>query len=109
MWTEITRPKYEREGPRYASDLTDAEWALIEPHMPAVKRLADRARPSCGPCSMGSSIPRGPGVSGGCCRRTFLRLQRCKLISTIGEMTACSSPHSPDDAAILSVSQAVLV
>jgi hypothetical protein len=30
MWTEITRPKYEREGQRYASDLTDAEWALIE-------------------------------------------------------------------------------
>jgi hypothetical protein len=25
MWTEITRPKYEREGQRYASDLTDAE------------------------------------------------------------------------------------
>ena len=39
MWTEITRRKYEREGQRYASDLTDAEWALIEPHMPAVERL----------------------------------------------------------------------
>ena len=26
MWTEITRPKYEREGLRYASDLTDREW-----------------------------------------------------------------------------------
>src|SRR5271169_5008137 len=39
MWTEITRRKYEREGQRYASDLTDAEWALIEPHMPGVKRL----------------------------------------------------------------------
>ena len=39
MWTEITRPKYEREGQRYASDLTDAEWALIEPHMPAAKPL----------------------------------------------------------------------
>jgi transposase len=39
MSTEITRSKYEREGPRYASDLTDAELALIEPHMPAVKRL----------------------------------------------------------------------
>jgi transposase len=37
--TKITRPKYEREGQRYASDLTDAEWALIEPHMPAAKRL----------------------------------------------------------------------
>jgi transposase len=39
MWTEITRRKYEREGQRYASDLTDAEWALIEPHMPVAKRL----------------------------------------------------------------------
>jgi hypothetical protein len=29
MWTEITRPKYEREGQRYGSDLTDA--ALIGP------------------------------------------------------------------------------
>src|SRR3974390_3606728 len=39
LWTEITRGKYEREGQRYASDLTDAEWALSAPHMPAVKRL----------------------------------------------------------------------
>src|SRR5271163_1951203 len=39
MWTEITRRKYEREGQRYASDLSDAEWALIEPHLPSVKRL----------------------------------------------------------------------
>ena len=39
MWSKITRQKYEREGQRYASDLTDAEWALMEPHMPAVKRL----------------------------------------------------------------------
>src|SRR5467141_1271795 len=39
MWTEITRRKYEREGQRYASDLTDAEWVLIESHMPAAKRL----------------------------------------------------------------------
>ena len=30
-WTEITRPHYVREGLRYASDLTDAEWKLIEP------------------------------------------------------------------------------
>jgi transposase len=37
MWTEITRPKYERAGRRYASDLTDAEWRLIEPYMPAVR------------------------------------------------------------------------
>ena len=39
MWTEITRRKYERGGQRYASDLTDGKWALIEPHMPAAKPL----------------------------------------------------------------------
>ena len=39
MSTEITRRKYEREGQLYASDVTDAEWALIEPHMPAAKPL----------------------------------------------------------------------
>ena len=33
-WTEITRPKYRRDGLRYASDTTDQEWALIEPHLP---------------------------------------------------------------------------
>jgi transposase len=34
-WTEITRRQYRREGLRYASDTTDAEWAQIEPFMPA--------------------------------------------------------------------------
>jgi transposase len=33
-WTEITRAKYRRDGLRYASDTTDAEWAVIEPHLP---------------------------------------------------------------------------
>ena len=33
-WTETTRRYYRRDGLRYASDLTDAEWALIEPFMP---------------------------------------------------------------------------
>jgi transposase len=41
-WTEITRPKYRRDGLRYASDTTDAEWAVIEPHMPPP---ATRGRP----------------------------------------------------------------
>lgn len=38
-WTEITRLQYERRCPRYASDLTDEEWALIEPMMPSPNRL----------------------------------------------------------------------
>ena len=39
MWTEITRPKYERKGLRYTSDMTDAEWARLCPHLPAAKAL----------------------------------------------------------------------
>ncbi|MFQ5572526.1 MAG: IS5 family transposase [Rhodothermales bacterium] len=31
MWTETTRPKYDRSKLRYASDLTDEEWAVIAP------------------------------------------------------------------------------
>jgi len=38
-WTETTRPHYERRCLRYASDLTDAEWALIEPLMLPASRV----------------------------------------------------------------------
>jgi len=38
-WTEFTRRRYERSGGKYASDATDAEWALIAPLMPAVRRI----------------------------------------------------------------------
>lgn len=41
-WTEITRAQYRRDGLRYASDMKDDEWALIEPFMPARCR---RGRP----------------------------------------------------------------
>ena len=34
-----TRSKYARAGRCYESDLTDAEWRLIEPFMPPVRRL----------------------------------------------------------------------
>jgi transposase len=33
-WTETTRRQYRRDGLRYASDLSDAEWAVIAPLMP---------------------------------------------------------------------------
>jgi transposase len=36
-WTEITRRQHDRVGDKYASDLTDAEWTLIEPLMPSHK------------------------------------------------------------------------
>src|SRR5260221_14740608 len=39
MWTETTRPQYERNGLRYSSDVTDAEWLVISPHLPQRKRF----------------------------------------------------------------------
>jgi transposase len=37
-WTKITRPHYVRRGGRYASDSTDAEWALVVGYLPSPKR-----------------------------------------------------------------------
>src|SRR4051794_2995736 len=34
MWTPTTRRQHSRAGLRYDTDLTDAEWALVEPFMP---------------------------------------------------------------------------
>lgn len=38
-WTKTTRCEYARRGGRYASDLTDREWALVAPFLPARKRI----------------------------------------------------------------------
>ena len=37
MWTIENRARYDRSRLRYPSDLTDAEWALIELHIPPAK------------------------------------------------------------------------
>jgi transposase len=38
MWTVENRARYDRDRLRYPSDLTDEEWALIEPLIPPGKR-----------------------------------------------------------------------
>lgn len=38
-WTKITRARYQRNGLRYASDMTDAEWRLIARKLPRRSRL----------------------------------------------------------------------
>src|SRR3712207_9031440 len=38
MWTAADRERYGRDGLRYPSDLTDAEWALIAPLIRPAKR-----------------------------------------------------------------------
>ena len=38
MWTNENRSLYDRSQLRYPSDLTDEEWALVEPMIPPAKR-----------------------------------------------------------------------
>lgn len=38
-WTEFTRKRYERSAPRYSSDLTDEEWAIVAALLPGPNRL----------------------------------------------------------------------
>jgi transposase len=42
MWTDTTRKQFARSGLRLPSDLTDAEWAVLEPLLP---RRSHRGRP----------------------------------------------------------------
>ena len=38
MWTDATGAQHCRTGERYASDMTEAEWAVLAPLMPAARR-----------------------------------------------------------------------
>lgn len=38
MWTNENRSRYDRSDLRYPSDLTDEEWGMISPLIPAAKR-----------------------------------------------------------------------
>jgi transposase len=44
MWTVENRPRYNRDKLRYPSDLTDEEWALVEPLIPPGKRGGGKRR-----------------------------------------------------------------
>ena len=42
MWSKENRARYDRSGLRYPSDLTDAEWAHVEPLIPPARRGGNR-------------------------------------------------------------------
>ncbi|MDR7156457.1 hypothetical protein J2W40_003301 [Sphingobium xenophagum] len=39
MWTDTTRAQYAREGLTLPSDLTDAEWSVLEPLLPPASHV----------------------------------------------------------------------
>jgi transposase len=44
MWTVEQRQAHDRAGLRYPSDLSDAEWALVEPFIPPARRGGRKRR-----------------------------------------------------------------
>jgi hypothetical protein len=44
MWTKENRAKYNRDHLRYPSDLTDDEWARVEPFIPPAKAGGGKRR-----------------------------------------------------------------
>ncbi len=42
MWTVANRARYDRNGLRYPSDVTDDEWAVLKPLIPKAKRGGNR-------------------------------------------------------------------
>ena len=44
MWTVENRARYNRDNLRYPSDLTDAEWSLVEPLIRPAKPGGNRRR-----------------------------------------------------------------
>jgi transposase len=44
VWTDKNRAKYNRDHLRYPSDLTDDEWAYVEPLIPPARRGGGKRR-----------------------------------------------------------------
>jgi hypothetical protein len=44
VWTDKNRAKYDRDHLRYPSDLTDDEWAYVEPLIPPARRGGGKRR-----------------------------------------------------------------
>ena len=79
MWTRENRARYDRSRLRYPSDLTDEEWALIEPHIPPAKRGGNKrtVKPARGR-QRPDVHPGAPVASGGRYPKDLrLRARRC--------------------------------
>jgi hypothetical protein len=92
MWTPTTRRQHSREGLRYETDLTEAEWALIEPLIPKPRA---RGRPRVWPVREVMNAIFYVLRGGGAWRLlpTDLRLaQRCIAGLVRGATPVCSRP-----------------
>ena len=89
MWTHENRPKYNRDHLRYPSDLTDDEWAYVEPLLPPAKPGGGKRRTDMRAVMNGVMYILAPVANGATFRRIFRRAARCTTISFGGGAIAC--------------------
>ena len=80
MWTEETRRRHDRSGLRYSHDLTDEEWAEVEPLIPPAKPGGNKRTVDIREVLNGIMYLLGTAASGVISRRTFHHAARCMII-----------------------------
>ena len=90
MWTAKNRGRYDRGKLRYPSDLTNNEWALVEPLIPPARRGGNKRHVDVREVMNGIMYVLVRDASGERSRKTFRRAVRCTTISTCGATTAHS-------------------
>ncbi len=90
MWKPEHRRAARRPGLRYPSDLTDAEWALVEPLIPPGKRGGRRRQVDVREILNGLLYVLSTGCQWRAVPKTFHQGARCSTISTCGTGTGRS-------------------
>ena len=88
MWKPEQRLVADRSGLRYPSDLTDTEWAIVEPMIPPARHGGRKRSVNVREVLNGISTFYGQGVSGRRCPKTCRRRVRCTIIWNCGTGTA---------------------
>src|ERR1700753_2650461 len=87
MWTIENGHRYDRDRLRYPSDLTDAEWALVEPLIPPAKRGGGKRTVNMREVVNGVMYVLSTGCRGATSRRTCRHVARSMAISACGAGT----------------------
>ena len=70
MWTPTTRQRHSRPVRRYQTDLTDAEWRVIAPHLPNLRATGRQHAWPMREIINGIFYVSGRATRGGCRRTT---------------------------------------
>ena len=87
MWTKENRARYDRSRLRYPSDLTDEEWALVEPHIPPAKRGGNKRTVKLREVVNGLMYILSAGCQWRAIPKTCRHARRCTIILICGAGT----------------------